>query len=325
MKHPLTLLALVLLSATALAREPQRFTFGAFGDMPYLPGEEVTTAAIIGEMNTHELAFVVHVGDIKSGGTKCDDAIYTDRRALFSRSRNPIIVVPGDNDWTDCHRHDAGGYDPLERLAHFREIFDAGSQSLGARMIALARQSDDPKFAARFGEYRENVRWAIGDVLFIGLNVPGSNNNLGRTPEADAEYRHRSDAVNEWLDDAFVVAESGDYRAVVIFMQANPGLDGKKRAPGKPDGYDELRRVLVTHAGWFKRPVLFVHGDTHRFRVDRPFVDARTGSVVSNLLRAEVYGSPKLGWVEVEVDTARPDLFAIRGLPQSPRPEQPRH
>jgi len=317
MKRRRALLALVLavVTAAAIAREPQRFAFGAFGDMPYLPGEDAMTADLIDEMNARDLAFVAHVGDIKSGESKCDDAIYADRRTLFGRSRHPMIVVPGDNDWTDCHRRAAGGYDPLERLAHFRAVFDAGDRSLGARTIALARESDDPRFRERFGEYRENVRWVVGDVLFVGLNVPGSNNNLGRTPDADAEYRRRSDAVNEWLEEAFVVAESGDYRAVAIFVQANPGFDGVRPARGKPDGYEELRRVLVTHASWFKRPILFVHGDTHTFRVDRPFVDPATGRVVPNLMRAEVYGSPRLGWVEVEVDTTRPEVFVVRGRP----------
>jgi hypothetical protein len=37
-------------------------------------------------------------------------------------SHTPFVFVPGDNDWTDCHRR-AGAYDPLERLARLRVFF----------------------------------------------------------------------------------------------------------------------------------------------------------------------------------------------------------
>jgi hypothetical protein len=47
--------------------------------------------------------------------------------------------------------------------------------------------------------------------------------------------------------------------------------------------------------------VLFVHGDTHMYTVDRPFRDAR-GERVENLVRLETFGSPNVGWVRVSVD-----------------------
>ena len=37
-----------------------------------------------------------------------------------------MIYVPGDNEWTDCHRANNGGYDPLERLAFLRAMFYPG-------------------------------------------------------------------------------------------------------------------------------------------------------------------------------------------------------
>jgi hypothetical protein len=84
----------------------------------------------------------------------------------------PLIWVPGDNDWTDCW----GRYgpatmpysDPLERLAFQRILFASTPESLGQETLTLTRQSSG---------YPENVRWAFGPVVYLGLNVQGSNDN----------------------------------------------------------------------------------------------------------------------------------------------------
>jgi hypothetical protein len=294
-----------------------RFVFGAFGDMPYLPGEEGIVAKLIDDMNEQDLAFVVHVGDFKASWTPCTDALYAERRELFARSRHPIIVLPGDNDWVDCVTRMAGGFDPLDRLALLRKLFHAGDRTLGSRTLALERQSAD----ARFAEYAENVRWRYGDVLFVGVNVPGSNNNLGYSAEGDAEHARRMAAVDAWLAESFALARRDGARGVTIFMQANPGLDGKPRPLLRPDGFAGVRAQLVREAQAFTRPVLLVHGDTHKFRVDRPLQDARTRRAVANLTRVEVFGAPQLGWVKVGVDAGSDDLFTVVPLPYR-SPEQ---
>ena len=38
------------------------------------------------------------------------------RSPALSNLRGPVIYTPGDNEWTDCHRVNNGGYNPLERL-----------------------------------------------------------------------------------------------------------------------------------------------------------------------------------------------------------------
>jgi len=83
-----------------------------------------------------------------------------------------LIWVPGDNDRTDC----SGRYgrstlpysDPLERLNYERLLFASTDQSLGQKTLTLTRQS---------ATYPENIRWKYGPVVFIGVNVQGSNDN----------------------------------------------------------------------------------------------------------------------------------------------------
>ena len=146
------------------------------GDTPYSQAQANLLDAMIERMNAEPLAFVVHVGDITSGTGPCGDAWLEARKRQFARLRHPFVLLPGDNEWTDCHRT---GFDPLERLARWRSLFCAEVPGL-----ALERQP---------GEYCENVRWQSGSALFIGVNVPGSYNNLARDP---AEHARRMAAAN---------------------------------------------------------------------------------------------------------------------------------
>lgn len=305
--HVLALAALLISPAVAAQG---RFSFALIGDTPYFPIEEQGFASTLGELDLEPLAFVAHLGDFKRAREPCDDALFMDRKRLFDASLHPFVYVPGDNEWTDCH---ASGSDPLERLAALRRVFHSGDESLGRHRIALARQSSD----ARFAEYRENIRWLYGAVLFIGLNVPGSNNNLGRTGEMDAEHRRRMAAVFDWLDESMKLAERRQLAGVVILFHANPGFDGKShRRRGAPDGFAGLRRVLLAHTRWIARPVLLAHGDTHAFRLDQPLRDTATGMPLANFTRVEVPGSPAAHPIVVDIDPASPQLFKVRP-PQS--------
>jgi hypothetical protein len=296
-------LAATLAAGSAHAQGP--FSFAVIGDAPYFPIEEQGFVTILRELDAEQLAFVVHAGDIKRAAAPCSDALYLERKTLFDRSRHPLVYIPGDNEWTDCH---ASGSDPLERLAALRRIFYPDDESIGARHIQVERQSSDP----RFPEYRENVRWTHGEVLFVGLNVPGSNNNLGRTPEMDAEHRHRMAAVFDWLDNSMQRAARGGSAGVVIFFHAAPGFGGKAyRRRGAPDGYLALRKALLTQVQRFPRPVLLVHGDEHRFRDDHPLHDPATGKPLARFTRVEVPGAPAATPVVVDVDPTTPGVFTV--------------
>jgi hypothetical protein len=307
-------LAAFALLAAGSAGAQERFSFALLGDAPYFDIEVPAFASMLREIDAAPVAFVVHVGDFKRASAPCSDALFLERRELFERSRHPFVYVPGDNEWTDCHR---SGSDPEERLAALRRIFHSGGESLGHQRIALERQSADPRFA----EYREHVRFVHGGVLFVTLNVPGSNNNLGRTPAADDEHRRRMVAVFDWLDEAMKLAESRNLAGVAILLQADLRFDRQAAKRGrKPDGYADLRNVLRTHALWYRKPILLAHGDTHAFRLDRPLRDPRTGAPLANFTRVEVPGSPVVGWVRVDVDPAVPALFRVELPPAAQNP-----
>ena len=292
--------------ALAQGHAGARFSFAVIGDTPYYSGEEWMFVDMLKDIDREDLAFVVHIGDFKNGTSPCSDALFAQRLQQFQSVRHPFIFVPGDNEWTDCHR---SGADPLERLAKLREMFYPDDASLGRRKLKLERQSADPRFA----EYRENVRWTIGSALFIGLNIPGSNNNLGRTPQMDAEYARRGAANAAWLAEGFDLAKKNGHAAVFIAIQADPYFEPSFwRRANAADGYAQFRQELLAHTLGFGKPVILIHGDTHRYRVDHPLVDPATQKPVERFTRIESFGSPHVDWIRVSVDPADPKLLTIK-------------
>ncbi len=273
-----SLIAAALLVATcaAGAQGVDRAPFALLGDAPYSQPHANLLDAMIDEINAAKPAFVVHLGDITGGNGPCTDAWYEARARQFARFSPPFVLIPGDNEWTDCHRT---GFDPMERLAKIRALFHAGAVDL-------------PGFTRQSADYPEHVRWTHGGALFVGINVPGSNNNLGRTPEMDAEHAARMKAVSGWLEDAAGLAQSPHVETLVVMMHANPGFEGRPRASDLPDGYAELRSMLEAAARKLAKPLVVTHGDTHRFQHNRPAARAP-------LVRIEVDGWPWLGWVKV--------------------------
>ena len=254
------------------------------GDTPYSEGEVRRLESLIDELNAQPLAFVAHVGDITSGRGPCSDAWFEARKKQLARIRHPFILLPGDNDWTDCHRT---GFDPIERLQKWRSLFClSGKQFLNLEMQA--------------GPYCEHVRWEHEGVLFVALNVPGSNNNLGRTSAMDAEHEQRMSAVFEWLDESIALAESRALAKVVVLMQADPF------ERHSPDGFERLRKVLATHASWLGDELVLVHGDSHIYKDDTP---------LPGLRRIEVWGSPVVAWLRGSVLRG---ALQIEAVPPSP-------
>jgi len=289
--------------------QAEELTFALMGDAPYNDAQVKQLDALIDDMNAQELAFVVHVGDITSGRGPCTDAWLEARQRQYQRLRHPVILIPGDNDWVDCHR---SGFDPMERLDKMRRLFHSGDESIGQRTIRLERQSSN----ARYTDYREHVRWIAGGVVFIGVNVQGSNNNLGRTQAMDEEHRTRMAAVLAWLDEGITLAMERRLAGAVIFAQANPDFEGRyRRRPDVGDGFEQFRNALRQQALRLGRPVLFVHGDTHMYQQDRPLSDPSTGGTIANFVRVEVPGSPQVRWLKGGIDSSRGDVFSVSPAP----------
>jgi len=311
---------------------PRRFTVALWGDMPYVrPGTPDTETSRIGplidDINAAKVDFTIFDGDIKSGSSLCDDAAYTQAAGFFRRFDAPMVYVPGDNEWTDCHRKNNGGYDPVERLAHLRKTLHASPSSFGRRPMPLERQG------APGGEYAENMRWSYGGVMFLGLNVPGSNNNLVKPGEcldsksartrkdcdaANAEYVARDLANIAFLRESFAKARAQRAPGVMVVIQADPGFDlpetesvDERGQPGF-EGYDFFLDALAKETAGFDGQVVLVHGDTHFFKIDKPLYSP--ARMLKNFTRVQTFGSPNLHWVRVHVDPASRAVFTFEPM-----------
>lgn len=299
---------LALAGCAAKPPHPETFSFAVTGDAPYNEREAGDFDAMLARMGAEPLAFVVHVGDFKAGsGSPCTDALYADRKARLDASRHALVLTPGDNDWTDCRRDSNGRADPLERLAKLRDVFFSDGWSLGRARIPLASQDacvERDGIACLCPALPENRLWTKNGVVFATIHVVGSNDNRGFDAANDAEQRCRSVANREWIERALRLAEGADRRGLALFTQADPWVDSRGKV------YDALLAQLAAGARRLGKPLLFVHGDTHAYRFDRPFRDGYEKRV-ENALRLETFGSPQVGWVRVTVDPDDAKLFRV--------------
>ena len=318
--------ALVLAQTPAFAQEA--FSIGLWGDMPYAKADDAPhIPALIADINSADIAFSIYDGDIKDGSSQCTEDVYTDAAAMFNSLQKPVIYVLGDNEWTDCHRTNNGGYDNLERLTHIRTTMLNTTDSFGMAKITLEQQG------APGEKFVENTRYSMGGAMFIGLNVPGSNKNKvndekactkksARTPEQcaadNAEYAERDAANIAWMADSFAKAKAAGDKGVMIVVQGDPGFDipeteddDESRLEGK-EGYAAFLDALMAETEAFDGQVMFVHGDTHYFKVDKPLPNAT--HMLANFTRVQTFGSPNVHWLRVDVDAASRDVFTVRPM-----------
>ncbi|MEY2618111.1 MAG: hypothetical protein RL522_1113 [Pseudomonadota bacterium] len=301
-------LALSLLCVATLARS-QGFQFIALGDLPYGHASQAPYRALIDRINQLAPAFSVHVGDIKSGSTLCSDEEFAAQWAHFQRYTGAVVYTPGDNEWTDCHRANNGAHDPLERLAALRQRFFTEGRSLGQRPIAVENQSRQQPAHAR---YVENQRWQHQGVVFATVHVVGSNNNFEvRDPAAVREFFERDAANVAWLESTFEQARRANAQALVVALQADmfesrsvwedfPSWSGFRRVIGE---------TLLPLARQWGKPVLVVHGDTHRFRIDQPFT--LDNKPLANITRLIVPGANDVRAVRVTVQAGGRFVFEV--------------
>ncbi|WIA43917.1 hypothetical protein OEZ86_010322 [Tetradesmus obliquus] len=314
------------------------YQIGLWGDLPYSDMQAtVGVPNLIKDMNAYSLRFSAFNGDWKAGSgnsssttpSKCSNELYAQCLGYLNSLKAPAMYTPGDNEWTDCDREKNGNYSSRERLDYIRKTFFAADKSLGKRQLSQVVQSEalciDESGAPT--ACSENRRWEVNGVTYFTMNVPGSCNNLCDTSPDEPEFKARNAANIKWMKDSFAAAAKADSAAIMIISQADPGWDDsdKTRAPMRdaknltqidsdPDGYFEYLTALREQVIAFKKPVAYVHGDSHYFRVDKPFLDSK-GARLVNFTRVQTPGSNAnngnndVNWVKVIVNPTSREVF----------------
>ena len=335
-----TLVALLLVGpalANHVAKNNKTFeyTVGLWGDLPYSTLQAtVGVPNLIADMNDSDIQFSVHDGDLKAGSNSlCDAALYDQALSYFNAFTKPAMFTPGDNDWTDCDRANNGGYNSLERLDYERSLFFSTPYSFGKHPMKQEVQST-PSCLGVSGPTPcvENRLWTFKGVTYATLNIQGSCNNLCDTDPNPDEYAARNAADIAWMQHTFAVAKANGSAAVMFISQADPGFDATDATRGpvrdpqtlvetdvapEYDGFHDFLVALRTATIDFGKPVTYVHGDSHYFRVDKPFLDS-AGQRLENFTRVETFGDNQgngnndVQWLKVLVDPHSRDVFAFQ-------------
>ena len=213
-----------------------RAVFSAIADVPYTPDEQVQLAAIVESHNAvARPSLLVHLGDLKSQGLgDCTEDDYTLVAGLLRPSRIPVFILPGDNEWNDC-------VNPEEAWTWWTASFDAFD----------AGWPFEPSVTRQEGR-TTNFSFVLESVLFVGLHLVG-----GRVHDEDEwTARHQADA--DWLDRSLAANPAAD--ALIVLGHAAPSSD-----------HDDFMERFKASAEAFGKPVLYLHGDGHRWIEDRPF------------------------------------------------------
>ena len=284
------------------------YSFALIGDMPYGIEGVDKFQHLVDEINEQEgLEWVLHVGDIKTGGTPCTDEFLKNRFDMFQNFEIPFVLIPGDNEWTDCHRVSAGEFDPLERLSFLRSLFyPTPGRALGGGTMLLETQAAQESYSA----YPEHVQWVKEGVVFVGLHIVGSANSTasfaGRTSLHDEEAAARMNAAILWMRDSFELARSNGSPGVFLMIHANPFFDDAANA------FSPFLEALEEEVLRFGKPVLMAHGDSHYFRVDKPLMGAQSKRRIENFTRVETFGAGDIHWLRIDVDPSDVNVFSVR-------------
>lgn len=310
MRTPITVAAtLAALLIPVAAASAGTSSVAVLGDTPYGNVQLANFPTDIDDLNAdQDVDAVVHLGDIKSGSTKCTDEYFATIRAQFDRLKDPLVYTPGDNEWTDCHRVNNGAYNPLERLAKIREVFFNRHYRTLGRPTPIIDQSSRG--------LPENKLWSKQRVVLSTVHVVGSNDSLAPwtgatapTAEQQAEHDARLRGNLAWIRSTFSAAKLTNARAVVLGMQADM-WDPAAAAAGQTTAFVPIVEEIAKQAKSFKKPVLLINGDSHLFTQDTPLATPGplypNAVAAPNLTRVTVQGSTNSprDWLKLRLSTS---------------------
>lgn len=312
-------------AATPATASDDGYTFAVIGDIPYGSAQIANFPKVIDQINADPaVQWVDHLGDIKDGSSVCSDEYFQMIKSDFDRFQDPFVYTVGDNEWTDCHRANNGGYNPLERLAKVRQVFfPEPGHTLGRHDARVLSQADQG--------IPEDVRWERADVAFAAADVVGSNDSLAPwtgntapTPQQTAEVLARTSAVIQEIHDTFADAQAHHDKAVTLLLQADM-FDPTVSSPAYADyyGFQPIVAAIARESSTFHGPVYLFNGDSHVYHSDQPLAAGSpwlsfygVTTPVPNLSRVTVDGSTGVNnYLRVTVHQRGPQVLTWTRVP----------
>lgn len=219
--------------------DESQFVFAVIGDVPYNKKEEIDLGNLITKNNeTPKSNFIIHVGDIKPGPTPCDESVYLNVSNILKKSKVPVYIVPGDNEFNDCD-------DPIQGMKFWNQYF-----------LHFHKNWELSHEIEYQGEQIENFAWRREKILFIGINLVG-----GKYHDS-LEWKKRLSNNEAWIHKQ-ISNRKDSVNALVLIGHANLDIN--------PNRFEEFVSGFRSAARMFKKPILFLHGDGHAWIQDRPW------------------------------------------------------
>lgn len=210
-------------------------SFSAVGDGPRADADWAILSSQLDRVDKDgRSAFLIHLGDITKGTDVLPETYYARVAALLEKSKTPVFIVPGDNEWNDLDNPAQGWEFWTRHFMGFEKRFPKAPEAV--------RQAARP----------ENFAFALHGVLFVGLNL------VGGTVHDTAEWTTRHSDNLAWVREQF--AAHPDARAAVICAQARP-----------KEKQEDFFGPFCEAAQAFGKPVLYLHGDGHVYEVEQPW------------------------------------------------------
>lgn len=337
MNRVFSFLALLAVQTASLADETNKaFSFVALGDTAYSEERYPEYESLIGTINQSDAEFSIHVGDT-IGYQPCNDESDKQVSYFFEQFQRPVVYTPGDNEWRDCYIESEDSEEKsmddhfsfrLDRLDTLRRLYFSEAKSLGQTKMPVIRQSD----VSEYSDMVENAYWIHNGVLFATLHIVGSANGMSAWSEATSlESIRRTKANGDWIEMLTTIAADNDVQAIVLAMHTGL-LDGNRPPFGEMStmiGSDVRNGFFSTYShavfallplfSSFEKPILIIHGDFHKFIVDRPFLAYNSeedpdANPNKHVVRLQVFGAPELKAVKVSVNPDAPWVFGFTPL-----------
>ncbi len=242
----LIIIPLLWLMGCMQKSEEDVLVFSVMGDVPRSASEDTLLQRQIEAHNKYSPSeFMLHVGDIKSGGAPCDEEVYLRVSGYLKKLSIPTFIVPGDNEWNDCP-------DPQIAWSYWHTNFGDFEKNWNYEPTVEHQ-----------AQHRENMAWITKNVLMAGINLVGGR--IHDQLEWDLMMRKAA----EWIDEQFKKRKD-NVEAAVVFAQANP-----------KEKHKVFMDKFLSSVKSFKKPVLFLHGDGHRWLYDNPWQ-------LPNLIRVQI-------------------------------------
>ncbi len=214
----------------------QQIIFSATGDVPYGSSEVSKFQQQMANHNKYSpSAFLVHVGDIISGGDPCNDSQYSKVASAMKDLMVPAYIVPGDNETVDCKKSSSGYDFFLKYFKNFEQSF-CGPPS-------TERQSGRP----------ENWAFIKDGVLFIGVNLVYGGSSA---------QKQAGDWVKQQL-----AANASKVRAAAVFAHFSPNSSSSFSSPFRQAAAAFGKPVLFVHGHGHSWSTSYPFPEKNIFRV----------------------------------------------------------